>query len=467
MKKGYWLAIVLVLLAVGGYFLYRNAQNTRAAAAAGLETTPAKRGELLAVVGGTGTVRARQTALLSWQTTGTVEAVNIAVGDTVAAGQVLASLQESSLPQAVILAQADLVSAQKALQQLQESGTARAQAELTLVTTQKAYDDAARKRGNLDRKRASQETIDVAQASYVVAQAEVDRLQEAYNLVSDRPDDDPVRAQALSVLSQAKIQRDRALANLNWYKGTSTAKEISEADAKLELAKAQLDDAQREWDRLKDGADPADISAAEARIAAIQATLDSRYLRAPFAGTITKADIRPGDQAAPGGQVFRLDDLTSLLVDVPITEVDINQVFVGQEVSLSFDAISGNTYTGLVTQVARVGTALQGTVNFTVTIELTNADDLVRPGMTAAVNIISQRLEDVLLVPNRAVRLVDNQRVVYLLVAGAPQKVDITLGSSSDLESEVLAGDIKEGDAIILNPPTDFSSFSNGGFFGR
>jgi hypothetical protein len=54
------------------------------------------------------------------------------------------------------------------------------------------------------------------------------------------------------------------------------------------------------------------------------------------------------------------------------------------------------------------------------------------------------------------------------MVAGAPQQVDVTLGSSSDLESEVLEGDIQEGDAIILNPPTDFSSFAGGGgFFGR
>ncbi len=467
MKRRYWILIVVVLLAAGGFFIYQNIRNTRAAAQAGLETTPATRGELLALVGGTGTVRAQQTTFLSWQTTGTVAEVNAAVDEPVTAGQVLARLAESSLPQAVILARADLVTAQKALQQLRESGTARAQAELTLVQAQKAFDDADIKRGNLNRNRASQETINVAEATYIIAQSEVDRLQEAYDSVSGRNEDDPVRAQALSVLSTAKKSRDRALANVNWYKGKSTAKEISEADAKLEVAKAQLEDAQREWDRLKDGPDPDDIAGAEARIAAIQATLDSAILKAPFAATISDVQIKVGDQAAPGTQVFRLDDLSRLLVDVPITEVDINQVVLNQEVTLTFDAIPNQEYKGVVIQVARVGTVVQGTVNFNVTVELSNPDDLVRPGMTAAVNIISSRLEDVLLVPNRAVRLVDNQRVVYLLKNGAPQAVDVTLGSSSDLESQVLSGDIQEGDAIILNPPTDFSGGPGGGFFLR
>lgn len=468
MKRGYWILIVLLLLAVGGFFIFRNVQNARAAAAAGLETTPVKRGELLAVIGGTGTVRSNQTALLNWQTTGTVAEVNVAVGDSVVKDQVLANLASSSLPQTVILARADLVSAQKALVQLKESGTARAQAELALVQAQKAFDDADRKRGNLNRARASQETIDVAEAAYVVAQSEVDRLQSAYNIVSGRPEDDPVRAQALGLLSSAKKTRDRALANLNWYKGSSTQKEISEADATLEVARAQLEDAQREWDRLKDGPDPEDIAAAEARIAAIQATLDTAFLKAPFNGTISEVDVKPGDQAVPGTPMFRLDDLSTLLVDVPIAEVDINQVIVGQEVTLSFDAILDKEYKGTVIEVARVGTAAQGAVSFDVTVKLVDADELVRPGMTAAVNIVSSRLEDVLLVPNRAVRLVDNQRVVYLLRNGAPQRVDVTLGSSSDLESQVLSGDLEEGDPIIINPPTEFTGGpGGGGFFSR
>ena len=81
--------------------------------------------------------------------------------------------------------------------------------------------------------------------------------------------------------------------------------------------------------------------------------------------------------------------------------------------------------------------------------------------MTAAVNVVVEEVKDVLLIPNRAVRLVDGNRVVYVLVDNQPVQVKVQLGSSSDLESVVVGGDIKEGDLIILNPP----SF-NGGPFG-
>ena len=95
-------------------------------------------------------------------------------------------------------------------------------------------------------------------------------------------------------------------------------------------------------------------------------------------------------------------------------------------------------------------------VDFTVTVELTDGDENVRPGMTAAVNVVVRELEDVLLVPNRAVRVREGERVVYILQGGNLTPVSITLGASSDTSSEVVDGDLKTGDVIVLNPPTIF-----------
>ena len=97
---------------------------------------------------------------------------------------------------------------------------------------------------------------------------------------------------------------------------------------------------------------------------------------------------------------------------------------------------------------------MQGIVNFTVTVEITDADELVKPGMTAAVNIVVKEVKNALLVPNRAVRLADNTRVVYVLKDGQPVMVKIRLGQSSDSMSVVVDGDLKEGDQVILNPPS-------------
>ena len=187
---------------------------------------------------------------------------------------------------------------------------------------------------------------------------------------------------------------------------------------------------------------------------------------APFSGIVTESYPLPGDQVSAGTTAFRVDDLSSLLVDVSVSEVDINSVAVGQPVILTFDAILGREYQGVVVEVAQTGTMSAGVVSFKVTVELTDADSLVKPGMTAAVNITVKELTDVLLVPNRAVRLSDGERVVYVLENNLPVKKTIRLGSSSDTMSVLAGGDVQEGDAVILNPPTEFMG-PGGGPFGN
>jgi HlyD family secretion protein len=249
------------------------------------------------------------------------------------------------------------------------------------------------------------------------------------------------------------------------FKGPAPEDWIVEAENDLALKKAQLEEAQRTYDRLT-GGNAAEIAAAQARVDAAQATRNLARVVSPFAGTVTEAHILPGDQVSAGQTAFRVDNLSSLLVDVKVSEVDINNVSVGQPVMLTFDAILGKDYHGEVAEVTQAGTVEEGVVNFTVTVELTDADSAVKPGMTAAVNIVVEELQDVLLVPNRAVRLVDGERVVYILADGQPVKKEIRLGSSSDTMSVVASGDLKVGDVIILNPPADFGPGRPGGRFG-
>jgi HlyD family secretion protein len=248
---------------------------------------------------------------------------------------------------------------------------------------------------------------------------------------------------------------DTAQANLDWYQGKWNSTEVAINAANLAVAQANYDDALREWNRLKDGPDPEDVQAAQARVDAAKATLGMASLTAPFNGTVTEVNSLVGDQVGMGTASFRIDDLSSLLVDVEIPEIDINQIKVGQKVTVTFDAIQGKTYNGEVMEVARAGDVVQGVVNFNVTLKLLDADEQVLPGMTAAVNIIVQQLTDVLLVPSRAIRMSDSKMVVYLLENNQAVPVEISVGASSDTYSEVLSGNVKVGDLIILNPPTE------------
>jgi HlyD family secretion protein len=236
------------------------------------------------------------------------------------------------------------------------------------------------------------------------------------------------------------------------FRGPAPEDWIVDATNDLTLKTSKLEDAQREFDRLNNG-NMSDIVAAQARVDAAQATLNLARVISPFSGIVTEAHPLSGDQVGAGDTAFRLDDLSSLLVDVKVSEVDINSVSIGQPVTLTFDAILGKEYHGKVVEVTQAGTADQGVVNFTVTVELTDADSMVKPGMTAAVNIVVKEMQDVLLVPNRAIRVVNGQRVVYLLLNGKPVPKDLSLGSSSDTMSVVASGDVKEGDTVVLNPP--------------
>ena len=107
---------------------------------------------------------------------------------------------------------------------------------------------------------------------------------------------------------------------------------------------------------------------------------------------------------------------------------------------MSFDAMLANEYHGEVVEVALVGNNVQGVVNFTVTVELLDPDAQVRPGMTSAVNIVISQIDEALLIPNRAVRVMDGERVVFILNNGQLEPVQVTLGASSDLYSEVIDG---------------------------
>ncbi len=464
-SKKYWLILLaLVIIAVAAYVIITN-NTKKQASLADLQTTPATRGELVVIVGATGTVRANQSAVMTWQTSGRISAINVGVGDKIASETVLAELLDSSLPQSVILARADLVTAQRNLDNLLNSNLAQAQAQLNLANAKDAYDRAlwSNPQGNTART-TDQNKIDAARAAVTLAQDRVADAEESYERVESRDDDDPLKAGALSTLANARQNLQKAQQDLTYLIQAPDAEEIAISDAKVALALAQYEDAMREWERVKDGADPADIAAAESRITALNATINLSRITAPFSGTVTEVNAMLGDQVTAGTQAFRIDDLSRLLVDVQIPEVDINNVQIGQSVDLTFDAIANKQYQGKVTAVANVGTVQSGLVNFKVTIELLNPDEQVRPGMTAAVNIIINQLEDVLTVPKRAVRLMDNQTIVYLLKNGAIVEVPLKIGASSDLISEVLSGDLKEGDRIILNPPSSIMDmdFSGG-----
>jgi HlyD family secretion protein len=454
------IAVIVVLVLAGIAFGVFRMRQRGADSNIDLITYQVSYGDLSAVIDETGSVHADQSATLYWQANGVVGEVNVALGQEVKADQVLAKIREDSLPQSYFMAEQELIAATNALEDMYENAAlVAANAQIDLARAWEALYGADNRWATIQPgDQPTEDDLEAANARLVVAEDQLDKKQSVY--------DDAVwnlsLAKALLELTIARNEYEQAAWYVDWLQAVldGNETEIDIQDPNVAVALANLDSAERYYEKVKDGPSSDDIRLAEARIAAAQSSLDTASITAPFDGVITAVDVIERDLVLPNTPAFRIDDLDHLHVDVEVSEIDISQINVGQSVILEFDAIQGTEYQGEVIEVSPVGKQQQGLVLFLVSIRVTDADEEVRPGLTAAVQIVVRQVEGALLVPNRAVRWVKGEQVVYISPDGEEAvvqnliRVPVVLGASSDEYSEVLEGDIQADDFIVLNPPS-------------
>ncbi len=424
-KHIWWIILIIAVLA--GALLGSTASPARTQAAATgtpSATTSVAAAELVtADISATGTLRTSQTASLTWNAPGVISSVLVSKGETVEKNQILAELDPTSNLTWASL-QADLLAAQENLVSLQDLALEQATTYAALVKAQIAAADA---QASLNALYAlpTQAAIDAWKTVYLKDQLKVTQAQENYDywvayeylphcqaaqLPGGRPGDAPggsgealcnslseadlriQQANALSALSTAQQTEKHDLAYLTYlqnYQPDPTL--LAQAETDLAVAQQQLVVAQAKYDDVKDGPDPAKVASAQAAIASIQAELDQRYLRAPFAGTVTDLAMITGDQVGAGAYAVRTDNMTSLFIDMQVSEVDINLVSLGQAVELMFDAVPDRTYSAVVANINPIGTVSVGVSTFTVTAVLSDFDSAFKPGMTAGASILTNQ----------------------------------------------------------------------------
>jgi len=455
--------LVLAGALIGGVSFSASQENGDATAS--LEVQAVEFGQLTSSIGATGQVRAGQSATLSWETSGIVEDIFVIGGQEVSDGEVLASLEQSSLPQNVITAQSDLLSAQENLEDLYESfeGLALAQAQEAVADAQDALDSSDYTYASLQTP-ANSTDIDEAYVDVLLAQQALDKAQDDYDPYSNKSEDNLTRASLLAALGNAQDDYDSAVRTYNSLINGANSTELSVAEADYSVAAENLLAAQVEYERLLAGPTSAEIAAAEAQVVAAEASMKHALVEAPFDGVITAAYPQEGDVVTSQVEAFRIDNLSELFVDVEVNELDVNQVRVGQSVTITLDAIRNEEFSGEVSSVSLAGDDSSGVVNFAVTIQIFGVDERIKPGMTAAVEIQVSEEAAMLLVPNQAIRLENGLQVVYVMNAEEGlQPVAITLGQSSDSLSQVVSGNLTEGDLIVLNPISENIASEDGG----
>ena len=454
--------LVVIMLAWVAYgFLSLRGQPM--AASTGLQMQAIEIGILEQTIDATGNIRAAQAGTLSWWASGIVATVEVKEGDRVRRGDTLATLEQSSLPASVLTAQSDLLEAKQALDDFYASytGVALAEAQQAVADAQDAYEDALYTYNSLV-STAGDLAIENAYGDIVLAGEVLKEARREYKKFNDKPRENLNRIHTLQIYYDAHTVYDETVRVYNSLTSTGTETQIAVAEAGVAVAEEMFKAAQAEYDRLLAGPTDEEVAAAEASYAAAEAAMEQSLIEAPFDGVVALAIPQVGDYVEAEDTAFELINDAHYYMDVLVNELDIDQIQVGQSATIVLDAFQDVEYEAEVVKVGAIGADSSGVINYTVVVELLEPNASVRSGMTASVEIHVAISEETLLVPNQAVRLENGQQVVYLMEPGTGMRaVEVTLGSSSDSFTQVLAGDLQAGDLVVLNPETT----SSGGEF--
>lgn len=185
-------------------------------------------------------------------------------------------------------------------------------------------------------------------------------------------------------------------------------------------------------------------------------------VRAPFDGTIAIVSVKKLDSISSGTSVATLITKKQL-AEITLNEVDVAKIKVGQKTTLTFDAIPDLSITGEVAEIDSIGTVSQGVVNYVVKIGFDTQDDRIKPGMSTGATIITDIKQEVLVVPNSAVKNQNSINYVETFktelspsttgVQGSlsitpPDKIIVEVGLSNNTQTEIISG-LKAGDIIV------------------
>ena len=225
-----------------------------------------------------------------------------------------------------------------------------------------------------------------------------------------------------------------------------------------DVLELQVDAAKASWETAKLNLEIAELSLESAEL-----NLEKAVIVAPFDSVVTDISITEGKEistTALATPAITLVDTSEIEMRGFIDEIDVATVKVGQAANITLDALPDEELDGEVAFISLAGTTLAGVVSYDTTITLENPAAELRDGMSATAEVIIERRDDVLFIPNRAIRGTLENPMVVVLVDGQQKEREITLGLSDGINTEVLSG-LEEGEEVIV--PT--SAERQGGFF--
>ena len=460
---------------------------------------PVTRGTISSDLSYVGNLQYNQSSEMTWKTGGVIEKVNVKVGDHVKKGDILAVLAADSLNASVILAEKTMIEQQEKLEDVLDSASNRMQAYVTLNAKESALIQAKLAQEALYYPRATREEMERAWDKFALANLNFNYAKQDYDyLVSinepwegfEEPRE--IRFGRMSIVTggDSRSGRERkfedyvstyntlvsAYEKYVWISGQPSATDYAVAEGNVEVAQMEYDKALEEYLSYENLPREKDVHAAEAGLRNAETNFNQRFIISPFDGTVTSLTAVEGYYVTRGSAALRLDDKNRIFIPISIPELDISSVKNGGEVSITLDAVSGETFSGHLYTIADASAVSGNTTAFSAVVEVDHPDDRMLAGMTAEITMKTHEKTDVLLIPNAAVTYKDGKPYVTVVNETEHQPLEISLGLVSDNVSEVISGNLRQGEQLAVNSISetaltqlglDPSLYLNNGYTGR
>jgi RND family efflux transporter MFP subunit len=247
-------------------------------------------------------------------------------------------------------------------------------------------------------------------------------------------------------------------------------KSVRNAELSLDSAKNKYVQAKRDFDhntinRLSLDSQEVAYEQSKNSLADAKEKLADYSIRAPFDGIVTGLSVNAGDS------VSRSDVLASVITQdvhatVSINEIDASQVKVDNKAIIKIGALGDATLTGKVTKIDTIGQTAQNVVSYNAEISFDEQNELLKPGMSVSASIITEVKQDVVIVPNGAVKSQNGSSYVEVMKDGAtvPQQVPVEIGLANNTDTEIVSG-LKVGDKVVTQTinPNATSTTTTGG----
>ncbi|WP_297323880.1 efflux RND transporter periplasmic adaptor subunit [Nitrosomonas sp.] len=260
-----------------------------------------------------------------------------------------------------------------------------------------------------------------------------------------------LNAQVTLRIAESKLKRHRLLKEQDFV----SLEALQAIEQETEAARAQL-------------------AVSKAQVDRDQANLNYSVIRSPISGVVIARDVDIGQTVAANFQtpiLFQIaKDLRQMQVNISVAEADIGQLHISQLINFTVDAFQQRKFTGTVGQIRLNPTILENVVTYNVVALVNNDDGALLPGMTANIHFVVTQKNDVLRVPNAALRFQPkntepseggkpskptNQSVLYLLSEDQPAPVHVTAGITDGNFTEIIDGEIQIGDKVIISEVVD------------